>query len=561
MFKHGLPSALLACVLLAPCAARAQAPRVPQTRAADSRVRLNTVGFLPEYPKRASVAAKFKEFVVVEVSGKARVVLRGRAQGPFRNEDTGEDLYVADFSALRRPGLYRLEVGGVGSSPPFRVAPDVYDAPFRAAVQAMYLWRCGESVKATYNGVTYAHAACHTEDAWLDYVGGGHARRDAAGGWHDAGDYNKYVVNAGVTVGVMLLAWQQFGAQIMGAGLDSHGAACGVMPAYLCEVKWETDWLLKMQAEDGSVYHKVSTRDFGAAILPEDEKAERYFTPRSSAATADSAAMLAAASRAFRPYGRAYADRCLDAARRAYDFLRAHTQDERADLRGFSTGAYQTQDADERLWAAAELWEATGEARYLSDFEARAGDIVGAKFDPDWGWSDVKNLGLLTYIFSKREGRDEEMLSEVRGALVYAADKLVERRDAHGYARPLGTRYYWGANGGVANTVVLLRSADMVEPKREYVEAALDAVSNLFGRNYYGRSFVTGVGFNPPLHPHHRPSMRPGNKETWPGYLVGGGWPRATDWADASENYRVNEVAINWNAPLVYALAGFLSKR
>jgi endoglucanase len=170
----------------------------------------------------------------------------------------------------------------------------------------------------------------------------------------------------------------------------------------------------------------------------------------------------------------------------------------------------------------------------------------------------VKNLGLLTYVFSNRGGRDKELLGEVREALIYAADRVVERRDAHGYARTLGTRYYWGANGGVANTVVLLRSADLIGPKRAYVEAALDAVSHLFGRNYYGRSFVTGVGFDPPRRPHHRPSMRPGNSDTWPGYLVGGGWPRATDWADVSENYRVNEVAINWNAPLVYALAGFL---
>lgn len=547
MMMRRLLNALLACVVLVPCVARA----------ADSRVRLNTVGFLPEYPKRASVAAKFKEFSVVEAGGKARVVLRGRAQGPVHNEDTGEDLYVADFSALTRPGTYRLEVEGVGSSPPFRVAADVYDAPFRAAVQAMYLWRCGAAVSATYKGVTYAHAACHTEDAWLDYVGGGHARRDSTGGWHDAGDYNKYVSNAGVTVGLMLLAWQQFGAQIQNAKLEAHGAR-GVLPAYLAEVKWETDWLLKMQAPDGSVYHKVSTRDFGPAILPEDEKTERYFTPWSSAATADFAAMLASSSRAFRPYERAYADRCLEAARRAYDFLRAHTEDRRADLRGFNTGGYQSNDADERLWAAAELWEATGEGVYLSDLEKRAGDRLGAKFDADWGWADVKNLGLLTYLFSKREGRDEELLGEVREALVYAADKIVERRDAHGYARTLGTRYYWGANGGVANTVVILRSADMLEPKRVYVEAALDAVSNLFGRNYYGRSFVTGVGFNPPQHPHHRPSMRPGNRDTWPGYLVGGGWPRATDWVDVSENYRVNEVAINWNAPLVYALAGFL---
>jgi endoglucanase len=544
--RRGLLSALLACALLAPCAARA----------ADSRVRLNTVGFLPEHLKRASVAARFERFSVVEEGG--RVALRGRASGPFHNGDTDEDLYVADFSALRRPGLYRLEVEGVGTSPPFRVAPDVYDEPFRAAVRAMYLWRCGSAVSATYNGVTYSHAACHTEDAWLDFVGGGRARRDAAGGWHDAGDYNKYVVNAGVTVGLMLLAWEQFGARIRGAGLDAHGGGARGLPAYLGEVKWETDWLLKMQAPDGSVYHKVSTRDFGPAILPEDERAERYFTPWSTSATADFAAMLASASRAFRPYDRAYAQTCLEAARRAYDFLRAHAEQHRADLRGFTTGGYQTGDADDRLWAAAELWEAAGDARYLSDFEARA-RAFGSKFSWDWGWGDVKNLGMLTYLFSKRGGRDAGLVRAVREGLIETADSLVRLRDAHGYARPLGTRYYWGCNGGVANTAVLLRSADRVAPRRAYVETALDAVSHLFGRNYYGRSFVTGVGFDPPRHLHHRPSMRPDNTEgAWPGYLVGGGWPRATDWVDASENYRVNEVAINWNAPLIYALAGFL---
>lgn len=215
---RGLLNIVLVCALLAQCAARAA-----DSRTADSRIRLNTVGFLPGHSKRASVAARFQEFRVVENGGRSRVVLRGRGSGPLHNEDTNEDLYVADFSALKRPGLYRLEVEGVGSSKPFRIARDVYDAPFRAAVGAMYLWRCGSAVSASYNGITYAHAACHTEDAWLDFVGGGHARRDASGGWHDAGDYNKYVVNAGVTVGVMLLAWGQFGASIRSAGLDSHG--------------------------------------------------------------------------------------------------------------------------------------------------------------------------------------------------------------------------------------------------------------------------------------------------------------------------------------------------
>jgi endoglucanase len=543
---------LLACVALA--AHLTLAPR--RASAADSAIRLNTVGFLPHHEKRASVAARFTDFGVVDDASGA-VVFRGKASGPVHNADTDEDLYVADFSALDRPGLYRLEVAGVGRSAPFRISRDVYDEAFRTAVQAMYLWRCGAAVSAKVGGVTYSHAACHTEDAWLDAVGGGHARRDATGGWHDAGDYNKYVVNAGVTVGIMLLAWEQFGPQIQRANLDRHGAQDG-LPAYLGEVKWETDWLLKMQAADGSVYHKVSTKDFGPAGQPEDEKTPRYFAPWSSAATADFAAMLARAARAFEPYDRAYSRRCLDAARKAYEFLRARPESHRADLKGFTTGAYQTGDADDRLWAAAELWETTGDAAYLKDFESRA-SAFAEKFDLDWGWGDVKNLGLITYLFSKRAGRDAPLVGQVRDSLISTADRIVALRDAHGYARPLGTRYYWGANGGVANTTVLLQSANLVAPKREYIETALDAISNLFGRNYYGRSFVTGVGAGPPLHPHFRPTLRQPTKPTWPGYLVGGGWPRATDWRDEDENYRVNEVAINWNAPLIYALAGFLN--
>src|SRR5947209_8192573 len=223
-FLRACPS-LVACVCLALVVLITSAPpnSARVERGTDARIRLNTVGYLPGHLKRASVAARFIDFSVVnDTSGAA--VFRGKASGPVHNADTNEDLYVADFSSLDTPGIYRLEVAGVGRSTTFRISRDVYDEPFRAAVRAMYLWRCGTSVSATVGGVTYSHAACHTQDAWLDAVGGGHTRRDATGGWHDAGDYNKYVVNAGVTVGTMLLAWEQFGAQIQKANLDPHGA-------------------------------------------------------------------------------------------------------------------------------------------------------------------------------------------------------------------------------------------------------------------------------------------------------------------------------------------------
>jgi endoglucanase len=521
--------------------------------AANSAIRLNTVGFLPDHLKRASIAAACTDFSIINAAD-GKTAFRGKTSGPVYNHDTNEKLYIADFSALNQPGLYRLDVAGVGRSAPFRVGPDVYDFAFRTVLRAMYLWRCGTAVRAQHNDITYSHAACHLDDAWLNLAGGGHARRDSTGGWHDAGDYNKYVVNAGVTVGILFRAWEEFGPQLQKLKLDGPEENEG-LPAYLSEIKWETDWLLTMQAVDGSVYHKVSTKEFGPAIMPEDEKTGRYFAPWSSAATADFVAMMAMAARVFQPYDREYARRCLEAARRSYTFLRSHAETHRADLKDFSTGAYQTNDADDRLWAAAEMWETTGEATALADFESRARAF---RFRIDWGWSNVENLGLLTYLFSKRGGRDARLVRQVRDDLVAAAESIVRLRDAHGYARPLGTRYYWGANGGVVNTTLLLQAANRITPKPAYVETTLDAISHIFGRNYYGRSFVTGLGANPPQHPHDRRSMGRAGAPAWPGYLVGGGWPRAKDWKDESAIYQVNEIAINWNAPLIYALAGFI---
>lgn len=518
-------------------------------------IRLNSVGYLPNRPKRATIAAPTTRFRVVRADD-GSTAFEGNATGTARNPDTGEDLSTADFSDLKTPGRYQLDVPGVGKSAPFRVAADVYSDPFVTVTRGMYLWRCGTAVSGVHDGKTFAHATCHLEDAWLDVVAGKHERRGSTRGWHDAGDYNKYVVNAGVTVGSMLRAWEDFGPQIAGLKLDLPGAG-RKLPEFLTEVRWELDWLLTMQAEDGSVYHKVSTKGFGGFVLPELETAPRFFVPWSSAATADLVAMTAMASRVYRPYDPAFADRCLAAARSGAAFLKAHPANHNADQRGFTTGAYGTPDPDDRLWAAAELWEATGDADALSDLESRIRESR-ARVDRDWDWGNVKNLGLLTYLDSKRPGRDSKTVKDVRANLLATADEVVKARDAHGYARPLGTTYYWGCNGTVARQVMVLQAAHRVAPKPSYREAGLDALNHLFGRNVHGRSYVTGLGHLPPLHPHDRRSGGDKVDAPWPGYLVGGPHPKATDWKDEQADYRTNEIAINWNGALIYALAAFL---
>src|SRR5262249_54422786 len=197
---------------------------------------------LPGQQKEASIASPCTDFRVVDAKNKTEV-LKGKITGPFRNQDTNEQLYMADFSALKKPGVYRLETSTGQSSVDFRVAADVFRLPFYAVVRGFYFWRCGTAVSGKHQGITYSHRACHLEDAWLDYVEGAHKRASSTGGWHDAGDYNKYVVNAGVTVGTMVLAWEQFQREIENIPLDLPHTT-GRIPDYLNEVKWEMDWLL-----------------------------------------------------------------------------------------------------------------------------------------------------------------------------------------------------------------------------------------------------------------------------------------------------------------------------
>jgi endoglucanase len=547
-----------------------------------AELRLNTIGYLPSAPKQATVARAAESFAVVR-TGDGKRVLEGRVTGPVRNEDTSEDLYIADFSALTEPGDYRLEVTGVGESPDIRIAADVYAAPFVTVARAMYLMRCGTTVRDEHGGVVFEHDACHLDDGHLDLIVDDsipefERRIQVTGGWHDAGDYNKYVVNAGVTVGSMLRAWHDFQSKIepIELGIPESG---GKLPDLLAEVKWELQWLLSMQADDGSVYHKVSTPNYGGFVAPDAEQDLRYLGEWGTQATASFVAMMACAAREFQPYDPEFADRCLQAAKKSYAFLTAHPDYKRPGQQGFTTVGYDSSDWSARLWAAAEMWETTGDAAALTDFEGRANSQQPSRrrwrrnrgeegeprqprtqfeFDANWDWGNPHNLGLIAYLESERVGRDPEFVAKIRESLLSTADEIVATRDAHGYARPLGTRYFWGCNGTIARQVIVLEAARRVDARPEYRAASLDAINHLFGRNVHGRSYVTGLGHRPPMFPHDRRSGADSVEPPWPGYVIGGPHPRPGDWQDDQNDYRTNEIAINWNGALIYALAAAL---
>ena len=520
-------------------------------------VQLNSLGFLSNQSKKVSIVGDARSFVIKRVSDQADV-FKGEVSTPVFQKDVNQNVAVADFSSFTKNGKYYLQTAEGAKSIEFEISPTVYNQAFYTSMRGFYLWRCGVAVEGTHNGHHFAHEACHMTDGYEDYQGKPGERRHGAGGWHDAGDYGKYVVNAGITVGMMFMAWDQFQPNLKKFSLDLPETANNY-PDFLKEMKWEMDWLHTMQYTDGSgkVAHKLTRKNFEPFCKPEEDLEKRYFTDWSSAAVADFVAMMAQAARYFEPYDKAYSQKCLAAAKLSYQFLKDNPKDKGFVQGEFKTGGYQTSDPDDRLWAAAEMWETTGNPVFLKDFEQQA-TTQNFKIDEDWDWGDVSNMGMFQYVLSKRVGKNPEILKTIKKNIVEGANSIVTNAGKDVYARPL-IRYYWGCNGTIARQVLNLQVANRINADKKNIETSQDAIGHIFGRNYYNRSYVTGVGINPAMKPHDRRSGSDNEVEPWPGYIVGGGHS-ATGWKDEEGDYKTNEIAINWQGALVYALAAFVTK-
>ena len=539
--------------------------------AAIGSIHLNSIGYLPNHKKEITVSSEAKTFELKQSSDN-KTVYQGNTVGPNYQEDVDQNLWIADFPDFSEIGEYYIQLDNGERSENFLINNNLYDVPFATVMNSFYLLRCGTAVTAEHNGDIFHHESCHHNDAYGDYIGYPGVIIDGTGGWHDAGDYGKYVVNAGITMGVLLFTWEHLQENIIESSYripesrvvggeededEDEDEDDNLLPHYLKELKWEMDWLLKMPYPDGSgrVSHKLTRTNFSAFIMPEEDNEKRFFTEWSSAATASFAAVAAQASRIFAPYDTEYANKCLAAAKLSFNYL-IENPEEKPFIQGdFETGGYQTRDYDDKLWAAAELWETTGQDKYLEYFEKAVAEI-DFKSDENWDWGNVTNLALFTYILSDREGKTPNVMSSIRENIIKTADTITRKSQSDMYGRPLDL-YYWGCNGTVARQTLNLFVADKIQQNTIYKEVAQNAVDHLFGRNFYNRSFVTGLGHNPPMNPHDRRSGADNIEAPWPGYLVGGGHS-ATDWVDLEEDYARNEVAINWQAPLVFALAWML---
>ena len=529
------------------------------TDKAPDGIRVSGIGYVPGYHEAATVVGATGDSFSLADTATGKTVYTGTLSPAHPQASTGETVRVADFSAFTTPGTYVVRASGVPDSDTFPIAADVVDKPLEGLMIGFYGQRCGQAVTFSWNGVTFHHEPCHTEPSRLDYYDKALAgkSRDATGGWHDAGDYGKYSVNAAFTCALMLQAWERNGESLKSLKIDVPAANDG-LPYYLSEIKFNLDWLLKMQMEDGRVSHKMTPLNFCGQVLPEKETAPMYFAPWSKVATVDFAAVGCMAARVYRAYDPAYADKWLAAAKKAW-LAQRDVPDFRPDLSAFHTGAYNVRADSDYKWAVIEMALTFGED-FLSEREKveyfGAIDDDNRMFVVVWDWGNGYNIGLYDFLFSDEAKKHPEIFARVKRDLLASLDGVVESAKTHGYGRGMRV-LYWGSNGAVARLSMSLHAAYLLTGDRKYLDVAMDQIAYLFGRNPFARSFVTGIGIRPPMFPHHRPSTGDDVTDPWPGHLVSGPNPKETDWFDVMPSFQTNENAINWDAALVYALSIF----
>ena len=551
-------------------------------------IKINQSGYYVSGPKLAIATSDFKSdeyagdhfgFYILKYNSKDTVYQN--SLGAIRQSSHSSlKTRVADFSEFKQSGTYVLFIPGLGNSYPFRIADNIHATAAKAILKGFYFQRVSMPLEEKYAGQWHRPGG-HPDTAVLIHPSAASVKRPAGtvisspGGWYDAGDYNKYIVNSGITVGTLLSAYEDFPDYFSLLDINIPETGNGVADI-LDETIYNIRWMLTMQdPNDGGVYNKCTNAAFDPMVRPGFTKLPRYVVQKGTAATLDFAAVMAQAGRIIKSFNKQYpglADSCLKASLAAWGWAQknpalAYNQNEinsRFEPK-ITTGGYGDRNfRDEWFWAATELLASTGKKIYLDTIIKQLADSVSL---PTWG--NVRMLGYYTMnrIKNSLPSFAKTVADTLAKRIVLFADGLLPAVATNAFNTVMGQSrrdFNWGSNSNAANQGIALINAYLITGDKKYVDYALSNMDYLLGRNATGYSFVTGIGNKSPMRIHHRPSIADHVYEPVPGLLSGGPNPAKQDrayyeysdperaFSDTDASYASNEIAINWNAPAVY---------
>lgn len=494
-----------------------------------------------------------------------RVVLTAPLPPPRKDIHTDFHVYELDFSKVTAAGAYRVHAGPF-STYQFEIGATPWQPVLSDLLRSYYLQRCGTDIHDHVTGLS--HAVCHREDGQVahdDQLNNHGDHIDAHGGWHDAGDYGKYVATTAIVVQDILTRYERHRTALSAHRSDIPNDSG--LPDVLAEMQVGLDWMLRMQRSDGALYRKIGGRHWSKLVSPEFDRQQRYLYGVSSPETAKAAAAWALAARLYQRHDEQLATQYLDAAQLAWQWLDQQSEqvfDFREKDNGGS-GPYSTtkidteesltHDRDDRFAAAVEMYLTTGE----SHWEKRAIELLADLELAFFEWKNPSGLAMFSLRWHPRAAHLKAVHATIDAKLIKVADESLVRVQQSPF-HLANHRFVWGSNKMAAAIGSLLAHAWRLSDNQRYLDAAFDQVHYLLGRNPLNISFVSGSGERAVSNVSHMIARGTGQKI--PGLLVGGPNELAQagfapkhagplSYADVGGSYATNEYAIDYNSALI----------
>jgi endoglucanase len=554
---------------------------LPFLGGAQSAIQLNQLGFYPNAAKIAVLTAPSNAHIFYVLSQNLKdTFFIGTTGSEKQSAYSSTKTSILDFSGLKKTGNYVIKIGTVQSYP-FTISNDANKVAAIASLKGFYFQRSSIPLEEKFAG-QWKRTGFHPDNKVQVHASAASKERpegfviSSVGGWYDAGDYNKYIVNSGISNATLFSAYEDFPTYFEKLKTQIPESNNGI-PDLLNEAIYNLRWMLTMQdPNDGGVYHKCTNAVFDGMVMPGVTKEIRYVVQKSTAASLDFAAVTAQASRILKGFEKHFpglADSCLQASKKAWNWSlvnpnKLYEQDKMNQTfkPAVITGAYGDNNVtDEWIWASAELYVSTKEKEYATGFEKYNTNYKATL--PNWN-----NVGLLGYysllhVSDAIPAFSATAIDQLKSTVINIANQYISKVSENAFQTVMGQSardFNWGSNSNAANQGILLVKAYLISGDQKYINYALTNVDYILGRNATGYCFVTGLGSKPSMNPHHRQSISDGIEAPVPGLLVGGPNPGMQDkcvyqfkepetaYTDQSCSYASNEIAINWNAPLVY---------
>ncbi len=540
----------------------------------EHEIRYNQVTYLTGQRKIISVVAdspfeNLEYRIFGESSGTP--IMTNSVTGNSRWQPSQEYVANVDISAIDQPGNYTFETAL--ESIEFMVSEDGYEDLCEASLKYYYYNRASQELTSEYAG-SWSRPLGHPDQEVIVHASAASESRptgtiiSSPKGWYDAGDYNKYIVNSGISTYTLLAAYEHYPDYYNNLSIDIPEQN-NDLPDILDEIIWNLDWMLTMQdPEDGGVYHKLTGLNFSGIIMPHQYNLDRYVVQKSTAAALNFAAVTAVAARIFSEFEAikpGYSDKLLSASESAYTWAKSNPSAYYVQPSNVNTGEYGDSNVqDEFQWAASELYITTRNSLYLTDININQ---IGNGI-PSWQYTAP--LALISLANHGEDLGNDIDIDVINNRLLQTANQLRGTVALTPLRVAMGLNdndFIWGSNGHAANQIMILIRAYELEDDLSYLQAAYIAIDYLLGRNGTGYCYISGFGELSPLKPHHRQSQSDNFSIPVPGMLAGGPNPDQQDgcsnyignlpansYVDSWCSYASNEVTINWNAPLAYVV-------